>query len=181
MHERRVPVLFLDIDGTVRESKDDPLGRFVNGPEDVRVFPGVPELLQAYKALGWRIVGVSNQGGVALGLVSLQAVAEAMQETWKQCGHMFDKIAFCIHHPDATEPEMAVCWCRKPRIGLALDALFEMHDRLARQGIHEIYPPHLGLFVGDRDEDAACAHGLNVRFMPAVEWRNGRHMAELRR
>ena len=36
--EKAVPVLYLDMDGTVRKGKDE-LGRFVNGPEDVEVFP----------------------------------------------------------------------------------------------------------------------------------------------
>lgn len=47
MSERAVPVLYLDIDGTVREGKDDPLGRFVNGPADVRVFPEAVEMMRA--------------------------------------------------------------------------------------------------------------------------------------
>jgi D-glycero-D-manno-heptose 1,7-bisphosphate phosphatase len=39
VEEHAVPVLYLDLDGTVRQGKDDTLGRFVNGPEDVVVFP----------------------------------------------------------------------------------------------------------------------------------------------
>jgi hypothetical protein len=31
VEEHAVPVLYLDLDGTVREGKDDALGRFVNG------------------------------------------------------------------------------------------------------------------------------------------------------
>ena len=37
--EKAVPVLYLDLDGTVRQGKDDALGRFVNGPEDGVEFP----------------------------------------------------------------------------------------------------------------------------------------------
>lgn len=43
--EKAVPVLYLDLDGTVRQGKDDGLGRFVNGPEDVIVFPEAVEMM----------------------------------------------------------------------------------------------------------------------------------------
>ncbi len=163
------PALLLDIDGTVREGKDDPLGRFVNGPEDVRVFPEAVERMRAWKAGGGRIVGVSNQGGIALGIVSYGRVAEAMVETHRQADLLFDKVAFCAHHPDAEHPEMARCWCRKPRAGLAIEALID----LGRRHPDEFYPPYMALMVGDRPEDEAMADALNVDFVWAAEWRAG--------
>ncbi len=167
---KAIPALLLDIDGTVREGKDDPLGRFVNGPEDVRVFPEAVERIRAWKAGGGRVVGVSNQGGVALGIVSYEKVAAAMVETHRQAGQMFDRLTFCVHHPDAEHPEMARCWCRKPRPGLAIEAL----NDLARQHSGEFYPPYMALMVGDRPEDEAMAEALNVDFTWAADWRAGR-------
>lgn len=166
--ERSVPVLFLDIDGTVRHGKDE-LGRFVNGPEDVVVFPEAVERMRSWKAGGGRIIGVSNQGGIALGLVRIDMVAAAMLVTQRLCDGLFDKIAFCQHHPDAENPEMARCWCRKPRPGLAIEAVLG----LAEKHPSEIYPPWVALFVGDRDEDRQCAEALNVDFQWAAEWRRG--------
>lgn len=163
------PVLYLDLDGTVRWGKDE-LGRFVNGAGDVRVFDEVPALLARYRDLGWRIVAVSNQGGVALGHVSRDDCAAAMVETYQQCGGLFDRIAWCVHHPDASDPEMAVCWCRKPRPGLVIEAAIALAEYKG-----EIYPPHLGLFVGDRPEDADCAKNAGLRFMAADVWRSGKH------
>ena len=171
--EKMVPVLYTDIDGTVRFGKDE-LGRFVNGPEDVQVFPEVPELLWRYKKLGWRIVGISNQGGIALGHMTMKTCFKAMTETQNQCGGVFDKISWCSHHPDAETPEMAVCWCRKPRSGLVIESAMAMFEKTG-----EIYPPHLGLFVGDRPEDEQCAENAGLRFMPADLWRTGAHMNEL--
>ena len=60
--ERAVPVLYLDLDGTVRQGKDDALGRFVNGPEDVVVFPEAVEMMRRWKAGGGRIVGGQQPG-----------------------------------------------------------------------------------------------------------------------
>jgi D-glycero-D-manno-heptose 1,7-bisphosphate phosphatase len=172
--EKRTPVLYLDIDGTVRHGKDE-LGRFVNDAADVHVFEGVADLLGRYKALGWRIVGISNQGGIALGLLSMQVCAEAMMETQRQAGDAFDKIAWCSHHPSADNPEMAVCWCRKPKAGLVIETALALADRYRG----EIYPPHLALLVGDRPEDATCAEAASVPFMDASAWRSGEHLANI--
>jgi len=171
--EKMVPVLYTDIDGTIRFGKDE-LGRFVNGPEDVQVFPEVRDLLWSYKDLGWRIIGISNQGGIALGHMTMKTCFTAMVETQNQCGGVFDKISWCSHHPDAETPEMAVCWCRKPRPGLVIESAMAMFEKTG-----EIYPPHLGLFVGDRPEDEKCAENAGLRFMPADSWRTGVHMVEL--
>lgn len=164
--ELPVPLLYLDIDGTVREGKDDPLGRFVNGPEDVRVFPEAVEMMRRWKAAGGRIIGVSNQGGIALGIVKERQVAAAMMETHRQADQLFDKIAYCKHHPDASNPEMARCWCRKPRAGLLIESALDLAD------VHgEYYPPYMGLVVGDRPEDQACAEAANLDFQWAADWR----------
>lgn len=171
--ERTVPVLYLDLDGTVRKGKDE-LGYFVNTADQVEVFSGVPDLLYMYKKHGWRIVGISNQGGVALGYMPMKQCVKAMAETQRQCDNAFDKIYWCSHHPDASDPEMAVCWCRKPKIGLIVEAALDLS-----RAYDEIYPPHMGLFVGDMDSDRECAGNAGLRFMDATEWREGKHLKEV--
>lgn len=172
--ERMVPVLYCDIDGTIRHGKDE-LGHFVNKPEEVKLFDGVKDLLWSYKQLGWRIIGVSNQGGIALGYMSLQDCRAAMAETHKQTDRAFDKLIWCRHHPDATDPEMAVCWCRKPKPGMIIEAAL----RLADTRLGEIYPPHLALLVGDSDTDRRAADAASIRFMDAAEWRTRKHLEEI--
>lgn len=135
--EKPVPVLFLDVDGTVRHGKDE-LGRFVNGPDDVVIFPEAVEMMRRWKAGDGRIIGVSNQGGIALGHVSETDVAQAMVRTWELSDRLFDKIAWCKHHPQADHPEMARCWCRKPSPGLLIEAALDVAAR--HRG--EIYPPY---------------------------------------
>lgn len=163
--ERRVPLLCLDLDSTVRKGKTE-LGRFVNGPADVEVFPEAVEMMRRWKAGGGRIIAVSNQGGVALGLVGQRDVAEAMMETHRQADRLFDRIAWCQHHPDASDPEMARCWCRKPAPGLIIETACELAGHYG-----EFYPPHLGLMVGDRPEDQECARIAGLDFQWAHEWR----------
>lgn len=172
MKETPTPVLYLDIDGTVREGKDDPLGRFVNGPDDVRVFPEAVEMMRRWKSGNGRIVGVSNQGGIALGIVEYGKVAAAMVETQEQCDGLFDRILFCQHHPNADNPEMARCWCRKPSAGAISEAAHALAEIAQRFGRPEFYPPYMGLMVGDRPEDEQCAASAGLDFQWAVDWRS---------
>ena len=164
--EKAVPVLYLDLDGTVRQGKDDNLGKFVNGPEDVIVFPEAVEMMRRWKAGGGRIIGVSNQGGVALRIMSYEQCQAAMRETYEQCDRLFDKIAFCVHHPNAELPEFARCWCRKPSPGLLIEAALDIAARF-----NEYYPPYMGLMVGDRPEDEQCAKLAGLDFLWAADWR----------
>lgn len=164
--EQRVPLLALDLDGTVRQGKDDALGRFVNGPEDVVVFPEAVEMMRRWKKGGGRIIGVSNQGGIALGHTTTAQVAAAMTETHRQADALFDRIAWCSHYPTAAHPEMARCWCRKPSPGLIVETAVE----LAR-ATGEIYPPYMGLMVGDRAEDEQCAALAGFDYQWAETWR----------
>lgn len=165
--ERAVPMLYLDLDGTVRHGKDE-LGRFVNGPEDVVVFPEAVELMRRWRAGGGRIMAVSNQGGVALGIVSHEAVMAGLRETQRQTGDLFDKICYCVHHPDALTPEMARCWCRKPAPGLLIEGAIDLAAHYK-----EYYPPYMGLMVGDREEDRLCAERAGLDFQWAADWRAG--------
>ena len=169
-------ILFLGIDGTVRKSVEE-LGRYVNGPEDVEVYPEVPEILDAYRKAGWRIVGVTNQGGIALGLVSQAQVAAALSETQKQTGARWDFIGVCPHHPEAEGgPRFTSCWCRKPLVGLLWQGAALVHEK---QG--ERCPPDQCLMVGDMDSDRQCAANALVPFMWADVWRRDgwrQHLAD---
>lgn len=163
---RPVPLLFLDIDGTVRKGKEH-LGRFVNGPEDVEVFDEAAGRMRQWRQLGGRIAGVSNQGGIALDIVDEDLIGAAMVETDQQVEHLFDVIRFCHHHPDGKPPYGRVCWCRKPGFGLLVGIVVE----LGHQYPGEYYPHEMMLFVGDRPEDKACAEAAGIGFLDAEIWR----------
>jgi D-glycero-D-manno-heptose 1,7-bisphosphate phosphatase len=164
--QRAVPVLYLDLDGTVRHGKDE-LGHFVNKPDDVVIFPEALTLMRRWKDGGGRIVGVSNQGGIALGYITEDWCAHIMLHTNELADRLFDKIVWCQHHPAAAHPEYARCWCRKPSPGM----LFEGAHSLSNRYRNEFYPPYMALMVGDRYEDRECARIANVDFQEASEWR----------
>ena len=167
-------MLYLDIDGTVRQGKDDALGRFVNGPDDVVVFPEAIERMREWRERGGLIVGVSNQGGIALGIVDEGLVAQAMAETQRQADELFDLIRWCPHHPRARDRTQAACWCRKPSAGAIAEAASSLRRRRTASGHgDEVYPASLGVMVGDRPEDEACARAAGLSFLWAADWRSG--------
>lgn len=158
-------VLYIDLDGTVRRGKAE-LGRFVNKADDVELFDGVKERLWRYRYAGWRILGVTNQGGVALGIMSHEDLDANLARTMLLTGRAFDAIIACTHHPNAKDPELRDCECRKPKIGglrVATQALERLHD--------EVCSVDQCLFVGDRPEDEECAGTAGIPFMWAHEWR----------
>lgn len=172
-------LLLVDLDGTVRYGPGQLGGRFVNQPHDVQVFPEAPGLLQAWRANGGHVVGVTNQGGVALGFMDLYTARLTLDETDRQCGGVFNNLLMCPHHPGVgSELEASgTCWCRKPRPGLVYQHF------AANPGVQ--YLPDQTLMVGDRSEDRGLAQALDVRFLRADLWRLGRypnrfrHMLEL--
>lgn len=162
--ERPVPVLYLDLDGTVRHG--DELGRFVNGPDDVVVFPEAVEMMRRWEAGGGHIIGVSNQGGIALGHITEHDVHAANDRTQELTGQAFSFITFCHHHPGAADPELRDCWCRKPSPGMIIMSMVKLTHALDRS-----CPPSLALMVGDRPQDQECARRAGIGFQWAAEWR----------
>lgn len=159
-------VLYVDIDGTVRRSPAE-LGRPILSAADVEVYPEVPPLLHLYHAAGWRIVGLHQAGELSLGTMTWDQLNDTMRATYEACDRLFSRIAVCQHHPDAEDPEFAVCWCRRPLIGLIIETALEFGARF-----DEMWPPHLGLLVGDEPEDEDYAYNANLPFRWADLWRS---------
>ncbi len=160
---KKVDLLFLDIDGTVRRGFDE-LGKFVNDVEDVKVFDDAVGMMYRWKRMhaGGRNVGVSNQGGIGCGILTKAQVEANMAETQKQCEGQFDLMLFCEHNPNEN------CYCRKPQPGMIKIAIRKLKEKYP----DEVYPLSSALMVGDRDEDEACADAANVPFCPAKTWRD---------
>jgi D-glycero-D-manno-heptose 1,7-bisphosphate phosphatase len=163
-----VPLLFLDIDGTVRHGANERDGKFVNGPEDVVIFPDALKRMSTWVGDGGRIIGVSNQGGVSMGLTQWERVQAAMDETDRQTDRLFEMILFCIHHPRALRADLRKCACRKPAPGLLIQGMIELKRRFPL----EDYPVARMLMVGDRPEDREAARRINVNFLTADVWRS---------
>lgn len=159
------PALCLDLDGTIRYSKN---GEFINKPEDVALFEGVESKLWEYRAKGYLIFGVTNQGGVAYGFKSPDDERREIEATLALFfRNPFHFIKSCFHHPAGrVEPYNHRSLLRKPDIGML--ALCEVEAFEAGY----IVDWDKSLFVGDRPEDEQCAKNAGIAFQWADDFFN---------
>lgn len=139
MSEGVAAVLF-DRDGTLIE--DVP---YNGDPRLVRPMPGARAALARLRSAGIRTGVVSNQSGIALGLISASDVLAVHRRMADLLGP-FDVLRFCPH------ADGAGCRCRKPAPGLIDSALAEL-------GV----PPARAAMVGDIGADVDAGHAANVR------------------
>ncbi|MCV7421267.1 HAD-IIIA family hydrolase [Mycobacterium yunnanensis] len=155
-HRRAVahPVLavLLDRDDTIIED-----GPFLADPDGVRPLPGAVRALARLRAEGLRLAIVTNQSGVARGLISADQL-DAVNTKVDDVLGPFDSWQVCVHD-DATG-----CGCRKPRPGMVLAAA----DALG-------VPPERCVMIGDTggDVDAALAANARAVLVPTERTRSG--------
>lgn len=104
--------VFLDRDGVLNEKA--PEGSYVASWKDFHILPHVPEALSRLNRSGLRVIVVTNQRGVALGLYTLadiEAMHAALQQILRFEDARVDAFYVCPHDADS-------CRCRKPLPGL---------------------------------------------------------------
>jgi HAD superfamily hydrolase (TIGR01662 family) len=140
-----VRAVLFDRDGTLVE--DVP---YNNDPDAVRPMPGAETALGRLRRVGARIGVVTNQSGIARGLITPAQLIRVNRRVEDLLGP-FDVWAVCPH------AEQDGCACRKPRPGLILRAA-------RRLGI----PPADCVVIGDigRDVEAAARAGARGILVP---------------
>jgi D-glycero-D-manno-heptose 1,7-bisphosphate phosphatase len=104
--------VFLDRDGVLNEKM--PEGRYVTSWDEFHILPGVPEAIARLNRADVRVVVVSNQRGIALGLYTsadVEAIHGSLQSLLSLHGAHVDAFYFCPH-------DKQQCNCRKPLPGL---------------------------------------------------------------
>jgi len=137
--------VFLDRDGVLNH---DP-GDYTYSLEDFEVLPGVISNLKHLHGAGWKLIIITNQGGIAKGRYlpqEVQAMHDYLQGLCILEGFRIDDFYFCPHHPD-----YSVCLCRKP-------GSLMIEKALAKHRIN----PSLSVMIGDRERDITAAAGAGV-------------------
>jgi D-glycero-D-manno-heptose 1,7-bisphosphate phosphatase len=140
------PAVFLDRDGTIIED----LG-YLGDPDRMRLLPGADEAIRRLRASGFLVLAVTNQSGIARGLLSLddyRATERRLDELLAPNGARLDAHYFCPHLPEVSGP----CDCRKPRTLLYRQAAERFGIDLGRSW-----------WVGDRMRDVLPAEALGGR------------------
>ena len=105
--------LFIDLDGTVRESKGSE--QYPTELEHIKILDHRVEVLEKYKSQGYTIIAVTNQSGVAKGTLTKQKVKDLIDHTNSLLENLIDDYHFCPHLPPKD-----ICYCRKPQSGMGI-------------------------------------------------------------
>jgi D-glycero-D-manno-heptose 1,7-bisphosphate phosphatase len=131
--------VFLDRDGVINSYFYHPEFGTVDSPanpEQFNLVPGVAEAMAQFKQMGFLIMVVSNQPGVAKGKFSsalLDDMTRKMEDAVRVGGGTIDAVYYCLHHPEAPSAQYrSICDCRKPAPGLLLQAAREWDIDLQR-------------------------------------------------
>jgi D-glycero-D-manno-heptose 1,7-bisphosphate phosphatase len=136
------PAVFIDRDGTIMEDAE-----YCSQPNQVKVFPGVPQALRRLKSKGFKLIVITNQSGIGRGFFTLDEYRSVESEVSRQLGDgLIDATYFC---PDVPGLD---CSHRKPSPGMILQAKQEHQIDLARS-----------FFIGDKEIDVECGRNAGVR------------------
>jgi D-glycero-D-manno-heptose 1,7-bisphosphate phosphatase len=148
-----VAFVFLDRDGVI--NRKVPEGEYVTSWEDIRILPGVERAIALLNHASRKVIVVTNQRGIALGLLSvpdLRSIHENLQKHLKSLGAHLDAIYFCAH-------DLGQCNCRKPAPGL-----FEVAFR--------DFPgasPGNSVMIGDSNSDILAGARLGMKTILITE------------
>lgn len=155
--------VFLDRDGVINPYVYNPEFGTVdspNSPDEFTLVPGAGQAVAEFNRLGFLVIVVSNQPGIAKGKFTsaiLEQVDAKMRAELAAGGGKLDAVYYCLHHPDAAMPAYRVrCECRKPHPGMLLEAAREWNIDLKNS-----------YMVGDgiTDIEAGLAAGTHTIFI----------------
>ena len=139
--------LFLDRDGVINAAP--PEGEYIRRWEEFRLLPEAVSWIRLFKAAGYLAIVLTNQRGIALGLMSeadLCELHEKMRAELAAQGAILDDIFYCPH-------EEGSCNCRKPLPGLVLEAQRKWNIDLSAS-----------LLIGDSQRDRLLAERCRIPF-----------------
>jgi len=141
-----IRTVFLDRDGVLNEKM--PEGRYVTCHQEFHVLPGVAAAIARLNRKGMRVIVVSNQRGVALGLYrasDVDSIHAGLRTSLESEAAYVDGIYYCPH-------DKGQCGCRKPLSGLFQQAVTKFPD----------IDPHSSIMIGDSLSDMEFGRRLEM-------------------
>ncbi len=131
--------VFLDRDGVINEVIYHKEMGIIDSPftvEQLKLLPKVAEVINIFHDLGFRVIVVSNQPGMAKDHFSIdvfEKIREKMNTELKKDDAEVDAEYYCFHHPYATVKKYKkICNCRKPKPGMLQKAAEEHNIDLSK-------------------------------------------------
>jgi D-glycero-D-manno-heptose 1,7-bisphosphate phosphatase len=147
--------VFLDRDGVINEVLSKRV-KFVSSVKDLYLLPWVAESIKVLNDLNYKVFIVTNQGGIGLGYMSENALAEIhfklARLLLEEADAQIDDIAYCPHKPHAN------CHCRKPKPAMILE-LAQKHNIDLQQSFT----------IGDRGTDIVAGRLAGTRTILIID------------
>ena len=143
------PAVFIDRDGVINVDRG-----YVHTVDDFEYIEGVFEACKKLKDMGYLLVLVTNQSGIARGLYTedeFLTLTEWMDWNFADNGVEFDGIYYCPHHPDGKGDYQQDCNCRKPKPGMFISARDFLKIDMAKS-----------VMIGDKVADMQAAEAAEV-------------------
>lgn len=126
--------VFLDRDGVINEIIYHQEMGVIDSPftvEQFKLLPDVGKAINKLHNLGFKVIIVSNQPGIAkkhFTMKTFEEIRNKMKKELLKTDSYVDAEYYCFHHPEAKLKEYKKnCDCRKPKPGMLLKAAKE-HD-----------------------------------------------------
>lgn len=169
MEDKKYKAIFLDRDGTLNKEIN-----YLHKISDFEWIAGTIEALRIFKELGYLLIIVTNQAGIAKGYYSEEEVIKLhqyMNLELAKMGIMIDAYYYCPHHPDGTVKRYTrSCNCRKPRPGMILSALDDFEKKSISISLDE------SIMVGDKESDILA--GINAGIKLNILVKSGHDICE---
>lgn len=144
------PAVFLDCDGVINIDHG-----YVHDEHDFEYIDGVFEAAKAFKDMGYLLVLVTNQSGIARGMFSedrFLSLTQWMDWNFVDNGVELDGIYYCPHHAEHGIGDYKQdCECRKPKPGMFISARDFLKIDMANS-----------VMIGDKAEDMMAAEAAGV-------------------
>lgn len=140
--------IFLDRDGTINIDRN-----YVHTKEEWQWTEGAIEAIKGFNDLGFLVIVVTNQSGIARGFYTDDDVKKLHNYINKILSinkALIDEYYYCPHHPQYGMKEN--CQCRKPNIGMIMKAAEEFKIDLSNS-----------FMIGDRITDVQTAINAGVK------------------
>jgi D-glycero-D-manno-heptose 1,7-bisphosphate phosphatase len=139
---------FLDRDGVINR-KAPTEDEYITSWEEMQILPGVAEAIALLNGAGFLVIVVTNQRGVAKGLITedrLDSLHQRMCNELAREGSIIDDVYYCPHE---LEPP---CDCRKPQPGMLLRAALTYDIDVSASWM-----------IGDSDKDVEAGRRAGCR------------------
>ncbi|AXC13427.1 D-glycero-D-manno-heptose 1,7-bisphosphate phosphatase [Acidisarcina polymorpha] len=148
-----IKYVFLDRDGVINRKL--PEGQYVTRWAELELLPGSASAIASLNRSGRKVILVTNQRGVSLGLMTeqeLRGLHDQLQQKLATGGATLDAIYYCPHGCEE-------CSCRKPGTGMIEAAFRDFPDA----------NPNNAVLIGDSLSDIECGlkSGMPTIFIEA--------------